>query len=295
MSRGAGTGTSPAMADPDIFDRAARRLRRDRAAPRWADHAFLHDAVVDGLLDRLAMVSRSFTRAAVIGAADGRLPRALTGMGMTVTAIDPGARFAALSGGIQADEDRLPLAPGTIDLILSPEGLDMVGDLPGALVQIRRSLVPDGLFMAGFPGAGSLGRLKAALVAGEMAAGGSVSPRVHPQIDVRAAGDLLSRVGFALPVADSEPLSVGYPHLPALLADLRGMAATNILRDRRPLSRAALAGAIAAFADHADADGRVRETFNLIFLTGWAPAPSQPKPARRGSATASLTQALSRS
>lgn len=280
------------MADPDIFDRAARRLHRDRAAPRWADHAFLHDAVMEGLLDRLAMVSRRFTTAAVIGAADGRLPRALKAMGISVTAIDPGARFAALAGAVQADEDRLPLAPASVDLILSPEGLDMVGDLPGALVQIRRALRPDGLFLAGFPGAGSLGRLKAALLAGEMAAGGSVGPRIHPQIDVRAAGDLLARAGFALPVADAEPLSVGYPHLPALVADLRGMAATNILRDRRPLSRAALEGAIAAFADQADADGRVRETFNLIFLTGWAPAPGQPQPARRGSGTASLAQTL---
>ena len=153
---------------------------------------------------------------------------------------------------------------------------------------------PDGLFLAAFAGAGSLPRLRSAMLAADAAQGGGAAARIHPQIDVRAAGDLLGRAGFALPVADADGIDIRFPHLAGLIADLRGMAATNILADRAraPLGRAALAAAFADFADHADPDGKTAEHFEILYLIGWAPSPDQPKPARRGSATASLAAAL---
>ena len=145
--------------------------------------------------------------------------------------------------------------------------LDTVNDLPGALVQIRRALRPGGLFLGAFAGAGSLPKLRAAFRTADPGAA-----RIHPQIDVRAAGDLLHRTGFALPVADVEGLTARYADLPALIRDLRGMAATNVLADRSPLSRATYAAAATAFAAQADPDGRVAERFEIVFMTGWSPA-----------------------
>ena len=167
--------------------------------------------------------------------------------------------------------------------------IDSVNDLPGALIQARRALRPDGLFLAAFVGAGSLVSLRAAL---RVAEGDRPAARLHPQIDVRSAGDLLMRAGFALPVADGETLNVRYGDLGGLMRDLRVMAANNALVGRRPLRRDTLVRAYQAFADLADSDGRVPERFEIIFMTGWAPAPSQPQPARRGSATTSLAAAL---
>jgi SAM-dependent methyltransferase len=276
---------------PEIFDRNLRRLRRDRAAPRFREYSFVRDAIVEGLLDRLDLVTRPFKRALDLGTADGSLAEALRARGIEVVASDAGARFAA--GGVQCDEDRLPFEPGSFDLILSAGVLDSVNDLPGALIQCRRSLRPDGLFLAGFAGAGSLPFLKRALPEADAAAGGGIPQRVHPLIDVRAAGDLLARAGFVLTVADSEPLDVGYGDPFRLMTDLRGMAATNILVGQTvPLTRGRLATIAESFAAKADPDGRVRERFELVFMTGWSPGPDQPQPARRGSATASLTAAL---
>ena len=282
------------MPVPEIFDRRLRARRRDRAQPAFADHGFVREAIVEGLLDRLGMVSRTFTTALDLGCADGTLTAALRARGIAVTPTDAGARFAAAAAGLCCDEDRLPFAPASFDLIVSAGVLDGIDDLPGALVQCRRLLRPDGLLLAGFVGAGSLPRLRAAVRAGDDASGGAVPQRLHPQIDVRAAGDLLARAGFALPVADGEPLDVRYGALPGLVADLRGMAGTNLLAGQRGpwIGRARLAAMAAAFAAAAEPDGRVRERFELVFLTGWAPAPGQPLPARRGSATASLADAL---
>jgi SAM-dependent methyltransferase len=279
---------------PQIFDPQLRSRRRDRAQPGYADHSFLRDAMVEGLLDRLDLVTRRFADALDLGCADGSLTRALQARGMTVTATDSGPRFAEAVGGIVADEDRLPFAPESFDLIVSAGVLDTVNDLPGALVQCRRALRPDGLFLAAFAGAGSLAKLRRALLAADGAVGDVVVQRTHPLVDVRAAGDLLGRTGFALTVADGEPLDVGYGTVFGLLCDLRGMAATNLLTGQRPpwLGRARLAALSEAFAAQADEDGRVRERFEIVFMTGWAPGPDQPKPARRGSATASLTAAL---
>ena len=279
---------------PEIFDRRLRRLRRERAAPDYAAHSFLRDAIVEALLDRLDIVTRSFERALDLGCADASLTRALRDRGIEVTACDAGPRFAAAAGGVVCDEDRLPFPPGSFDLIVSAGVLDMVNDLPGALVQCRRALKPDGLFLAGFVGAGSLPRLRRAVAQGDGAAGGAVPPRLHPGIDVRAAGDLLTRAGFVLTVADGERLDVGYPNLCRLTGDLRGMAATNQLAGQSPpsIGRTRLAAMARAFAEQAGADGRVRERFELVFMTGWVPGPGQPQPARRGSATASLAAAL---
>lgn len=277
------------MDRPDIFDRAARRRARDRAAPNYATYGFLRAAMLEGVQDRLSLVTRRFTSVLDLGCFDGAFaPPA----GAHVTRSDAGPAFARAARGVQCDEDHLPFADASFDLIVSAGVLDTVNDLPGALVLARRALRPDGLFLAAFVGGDSLSRLRAAMRAGD---GERPVARVHPRIDVRSAGDLLVRAGFALPVADLERLTVRYPDLLALARDLRGMAGGNILAGRQSLTRAALARAIAAFQDSADPDGRVAETFELVFLTGWAPAPSQPRPARRGSSSASLADALSRS
>ena len=269
----------------DIFDRAARRRRRDRAAAVFAAHDFLRAQMIEGVSDRLDSVRRDFPEVLDLGCCDG----ALAIEGARIARIDAGYAFARMAGGIQADEDRLPIADASFDLVVSVGVLDQVNDLPGALSLIRRALRPDGLFLAAFVGAGSLPALRAAL---RVAEGERPAARLHPQIDVRSAGDLLVRAGFALPVADLEPLDIRYASFGSLLADLRGMGATNLLARRTPLTRATLARTAAAFADLADPDGRTTERLQIVYLTGWAPDASQPRPARRGSGTASLADAL---
>ena len=273
------------MTNPTIFDRSARRRHRDRAAADYAAHDFLRRYMLDGLAERLASVTRSFAEVLDLGCFAG----GLTVPGARVARMDAGARFAAMTCGVQADEDRLPFADGSFDLVVSAGVLDQIDDLPGALSLARRVLRPDGLFLAACVGAGSLPALRAAL---RQAESDRPVARLHPLVDVRSAGDLLVRAGFALPVADTESLTVRYTGLGSLLADLRGMAASNLLADRRPLARATLAAAAQAFAAAADADGRTAERFEIVYLTAWAPDASQPKPARRGSATASLATAL---
>lgn len=242
--------------------------------------------MLDILDDRLDAVKRDFSDVLDLGCFDGGWAPP---PGTRVARMDTGRRFAQAACGVQGDEDRLPFADASFDLVVSAGVLDQVEDVPGALILARRALRPDGLFLGAFLGAGSLPRLRAALREGER---DRPAARLHPQIDVRAAGDLLVRAGFALPVADVEHVTVRYPHLLKLMTDLRGMAAGNLLARRAPLGRAALARAAEAFAANADPDGRVTETFSIVTLTGWAPAPGQPQPARRGSGTASLAAAL---
>lgn len=268
---------------PEIFSRTARRLQRERAARVFADHDFLRAAMLDGILDRLETVKRDFTDVLDLGCFDhGFAP-------------PPGARVvrADLASGfapdVQCEEDRLPFADGSFDLVVSAGVLDSVNDLPGALTLIRRVLRPDGLFLAAFVGAGSLSTLRSVIRAAEPE---RAAPRLHPQVDVRSAGDLLMRAGFALPVADLEPLTVRYRDLGRLLGDLRGMGAANILADRVALSRSTLVRMAAEFGARADEAGRTAEQFQIVFLTGWSPSPDQPQPARRGSGTASLASAL---
>jgi SAM-dependent methyltransferase len=277
------------------FDRALRRIRRDRAAASGGTADYLYRRIADDLLERLDLVTRPFERALDLGCGEGYLTDRLRARGLEVVAADPGFAFARAAGGVQADEDRLPFADASFDLIVSVGMLDSVNDLPGALLLIRRALKPDGLFLGAFASAGSLPRLRSAMLAADAAEGGA-APRIHPQIDVRAAGDLLTRAGFTLPVVDCDGVDVRFGSLPSLIADLRAMAATNVLasRSKRPLGRLGLAAAMADFAAHADPDGKTAERFEIIHVLGWAPAPSQPKPARRGSATVSLAEALKR-
>lgn len=258
---------------PLPFDARLGRLRRARAGVGKEDAHWLHRRAAEELWERLKLVSRQFTGALELSS-DGWLGEQLLDHGIPVTRI--------------AEDDLPDLEPGSVDLAVSVGLLDTINDLPGALALIRRALKPDGLFLAAFAGAGSLPRLRQAMRAAEQAEGREPSPHLHPQIDVRAAGDLLTRAGFALPVADREVVEVRYASLLKLVADLRLTGATNILarRSRTPFTRRGLAAAIAAFGE-----GAV-ERCELIFLSGWAPAPSQPAPARRGSGTASLADAL---
>jgi SAM-dependent methyltransferase len=283
-------GTSATVSDtaPEIFDRAARRHRRDRAAPVYAEHDFLRATMLDGIAERLDAVTRTFTDVLDLGCFDA----AFVGPpGTRVARCDAGFAFAAKAGGVQADEDRLPFADSSFDLVVSAGVLDQVDDLPGALSLIRRVLRPDGLFLGAFVGAGSLPALRKSLRTAES---DRPAARLHPQIDLRSAGDLLMRAGFTLPVADVETLDVGYRDLGRLLGDLRGMAGTNVLAQRQPMTSGTFARTMIAFAEASDDRGRTHEIFQIVFLTGWSPDPSQPKPARRGSATASLTDALKR-
>lgn len=277
--------------DPqEPFDRRLRRLRRERAARPGGDSDYLLRHAADELLERLASVKREFRRALLLGAGERTLAPRLRALGLDVVAADAGRGL----GDVQCDEDRLPFADGAFDLIISLGALDSVNDLPGALTLVRRALRPDGLFLGAFAGAGSLSALRRALQAAEQAEALPASPRIHPQIDLRAAGDLLARCGFALPVVDGETVTVRFSSLPRLVADVRAMGATNVLhaRSRRPLGRTGLAAAIADFAANADPDGKTAETFEIVYLIGWAPSPDQPQPARRGSGRASLADAL---
>ncbi len=280
------------MTQPDIFDRRLRARQRDRMMPRFAEHDFLYRAMLDELLDRLADVQRDLPEVLVIGCPDDSARAALEAMGKKVMCTDPGFAAARAQGGVQAEEDALPFADDSFDLILACGTLDSVNDLPGALILMRRILRPDGLLLAAFTGAGSLPRLRGALMAGE---GDRPAQHIHPQVDVRAAGDLLSRAGFAMPVADSETLTVRYGDILRLMHDLRGMGAGNMLASHPPaLRRDVLIGASQHFAAAADADGRTAEDMAILYLSGWKPDASQAKPARRGSATVSLADALKR-
>lgn len=267
----------------EIFDRVLRRKRRDRAARQY--ESFVRDHMLEGIHERLSGVKRQFRDVLDLGSFAGGLEVP----GANITRLDAGAAFAQAAGGIQAEEDLPRFADASFDLVVSAGVLDSVNDVPGALALARRALRPDGLFLGAFLGAGTLATLRAAFLAAEA---DRPAARFHPQIDVRAAGDLLARAGFALPVSDVETLTVRYGSIFSLFRDLRGMAATNLMPGAAPLSRATLAGAAAAFAERADPDGRTLERFEIVYLTGWAPDASQPQPARRGSATASLADAL---
>jgi SAM-dependent methyltransferase len=255
------------------FDRRMRRIRRDRAARRLESADYLHRAAGEELIERLDLVKRSFKEALILGHSGEGLAAALAERGMASRTADPGFRFAQAATGVQCDEDRLAYADATFDLVISIGVLDSVNDLPGALTLIRRVLRPDGLLLAAFAGAGSLPRLREAMFAADEADGAAASPRIHPQIDVRSAGDLLGRAGYALPVADSHALVVRYSGLRVLVEDLRAMGATNVLASRslRPVSRRGLEAAIADFAGKADPDGKTAERFEIVHLTAWAP------------------------
>ena len=283
-----------------LFDRAlidARNARALRGPEPVAD--FLLRAAADDLLDRLAAVKRHFARAADIATPLPLLADRLAASGQVGDILrlerlampDADRRHPVVVG----DEEMLPFRPATLDLAVSALTLHVANDLPGTLLQIRRALKPDGLFLATLPGGDTLVELRDALATAEADVTGGASPRVAPFGEIRVLGGLLQRAGFALPVVDQDRLTVRYATMFDLMRDLRAMGATNALveRSRRPLRRAVLMRAAGVYAErYADPDGRIRATFDLVWLSGWAPHESQQKPLRPGSARTRLADAL---
>jgi SAM-dependent methyltransferase len=283
---------------PLIFDRFLLRARRRRARIRGPE-TFLLARVAEELAERLSLVKRDFALAADLGTPGSGLRAALHARNLVarMIAVDSLAESLADEAGeaVVADEEALPFADGTLDLIVSALALHFVNDLPGALLQTRRALKPDGLFLAALFGGDTLTELREAFAAAESEVEGGISPRVAPFADLRDLGALLQRAGFALPVADVDRLVVRYDDVFALMSDLRHMGATNVLAERRrlPLRRATLMRMAAIYAERfADNDGRLRATFDIVWLSGWAPHESQQQPLRPGSARMRLADAL---
>lgn len=302
---GGACGTGPAQgtdAGPArIFDRRLLRDRRDRAAAGFADHGFLYEEVAERLVDRLEDVLRPFPMALDLGCHDGALARALAGpdgkprKGIeTLVSMDSSARLlnGVTSGPrVRADEEAIPFADGSFDLVISSLALHWINDLPGALVQIRRALRPDGFMCAALLGGDTLGDLRRVLYEAEAEVMGGVSPRVSPFADIRDMGALLQRAGFALPVVDREVITVTYSDLFGLMRDLRGVGATNVIHDRhrKPTPRGVFMEAARRYAErHAEPDGRIPVDFEVLWLAAWSPAPTQQQPMRPGTADTSL-------
>jgi SAM-dependent methyltransferase len=286
-----------AMAAPRLFDRKLVLARRIRAQGEGAE-TFLLEAAAGELVERLSAVKRRFALALDLGTPGVALAAALQQSGQVdgIIACEPLARFRAARGPrVAADEEALPFGSETFDLVVSALSLQWVNDLPGAFTQIRRALKPDGLFLAALIGGETLGELRESLAAAESELAGGASPRVSPFVDVRSLGSLLQRAGFALPVTDVERITVRYRNTRTLMRDLRRMGAANALveRSKKPLRRAVLARAEEIYAERfADPDGRLRATFDVLWLSAWAPHESQQKPLKPGSAKARLADAL---
>jgi SAM-dependent methyltransferase len=286
-------------ADHDIFDRSLLVRRRDRVAAGARAHEFLLARVGDDLIERLAAVQRRFPVVLNLGAYHGLLGRRLRqvpGIDIVVDA-EPSARLLAQCDGprVQSGEEALPFRDRSLDLVVSGLCLHLVNDLPGALVQVRRALKPDGLFLAALLGGNTLGELRNALLAAEEELEGGASPRVAPFADVQDLGTLLQRAGFALPVVDADTVTVTYTDALALMGEVRAMGAANALRARRrvPLRRATLMRALALYQErYGLPNGRVPATFEIITLTAWAPHESQQQPLQPGTAKMRLADAL---
>jgi len=285
------------------FDRALWRSRRDRAAATLAGADFLLREAEDRIVERLGDVKRRFPNAAIIGAGDGLLAATLRGQfGIeSLLQIDASAVMAAKAARVApdavtlvADEEALPLAEASLDLIIAPLTLHWTNDLPGSLIQMRRALKPDGLLMAAMFAGTTLQELRTHLTNAEVETTGGLSPRIAPMADLRDLGGLLQRAGLALPVADREVIPVRYANPLRLLSDLRAMGESNVMRERHkaPLRRDTIARMLELYAGTADADGNVIATFEIAFLHGWAPAPTQQQPLRPGSAKMRLADAL---
>jgi len=292
-------------APPQIFDRGLINRRLDHAWERARDGGaqadFLLARAAEDLRDRLSLVKRRFALGADFGSPGPYGAAALAASGQVDCVIRIAPTGASLRNGdflpAVGDLERLAVADGRLDLAVSLLALQTVNDLPGALLQIRRALKGDGLLIAALIGGETLTELRQSLTIAESEILGGASPRVAPFVDVRALGGLSQRAGLALPVVDLDRAVVRYPDLFALLADLRAMGAQNALfaRSRKPLRRGVLMRAAALYAERfADPDGRLRATFDFVWLAGWAPDESQPKPLAPGSATMRLADALKR-
>ena len=279
---------------PLIFDRALARLRLARAIA-CAPAAFLLERAAEDLADRLAPVQRPFADSLDFGTPGPQAADLLALRPTTASVTRIGEAAGAGARTIVDDLENPGLPEAAYDLAVSLLALHTVNDLPGVFAQIRRALRPDGLFIAAIPGGETLHELRAALMEAELETTGGASPRVAPFADVRSLGQLLQRAGFALPVADSEALTVRYSSALNLMRDLRAMGATNILADRaqKPLTRATLARALDIYTErYSDPDGKVRATFDIIWVSGWAPHESQQKPLRPGAAKMRFADAL---
>jgi SAM-dependent methyltransferase len=268
---------------PALFDRALLHARQRRAQAQGAV-SFLLDRVAEDMSDRLAAVMREFHAAADLWTPGEGLAALRTRL--------PSCQQIALG---ETGEEKLPFAPESLDLVVSALALQFVNDLPGVLAQIRRALRPDGLLLAAMIGGDSLTELRQAFAAAEAECEGGVSPRVAPFADLRDIGALLQRAGFALPVTDVDRVVVRYANAFALMQDIRRMGAANVLIERRrtPSRRSTLLRMAEIYAERfADADGRIRATFDIIWLSGWAPHASQQQPLKPGSAKASLAEAV---
>ncbi|MCA6125612.1 methyltransferase domain-containing protein [Bradyrhizobium sp. WSM 1704] len=267
---------------PILFDRALLGARLARAQRKGAV-TFLLERAAEDMADRLLAVSRSFSAAADVWTPDAGVADALRG------------RVGAVETIAFTESEALALAPESLDLAVSALALQFVNDLPGVLAQLRRALKPDGLLLAAMLGGDTLTELRQSFAAAEAECEGGASPRVAPFADLRDIGALLQRAGFALPVTDVDRVVVRYANAFSLMRDLRSMGATNVLRERRriPTRRATLLRMAQIYAERfADGDGRIRATFDIVWLSGWAPHHSQPKPLKPGSAKASLEAAV---
>ena len=284
-----------------VFDRALVRRRRERAVAGYGDFAFLEATVAERLAERLDDIRRRFPLAVELGARSGALGRHLRASGrvdlLVQTDLAPAwARARSADGpAVAVDEEALPFAAGTLDAVFGALSLHWVNDLPGALSQIRRALKSDGLLLVALLGGETLVELRDALVEAESEVLGGVSPRVSPFADVRDAGGLLQRAGFALPVVDADTITVTYETAFHLMRDLKGMGESNAVLERRrtPPPRALFARAAEIYAARfAAVDGRVTARFQVLTLTAWAPSADQPKALRPGSASVRLAGAL---
>lgn len=286
---------------PQIFDQKLIRERRNRVAAQGDAEQpdFLLSRVADDFADRLSIVRRDFAVAASVGAYHGLLAarlRQLPNIGEIVD-VEPSERCLELSTAqkVAAKDDALPFAPQSLDLVVSGLSLHLINDIPGVLAQINRALKPDGLFLGALLGGETLRELRESWLLAEEELYGGASPRVAPFADVRELGSLLQRAGFALPVADSDPVRVTYGSPLALMRDLKAMAASNMLieRSRKPVSRRLLLRAAEVYQESFGLpDGRIPATFEIITLTGWVPHESQQKPLAPGSAKVRLSDAL---
>lgn len=294
---------TPPSTAPEIFDRQLliarkRRALREANKPDARDGGFLLDQVIGDIGERLDAVERTFTAGLDLSDDDGRARKTFA----QVERVEKLIRLASHQGLTQPGEsvvlgtpEHLPAAPASLDLVTSALALQWVNDIPGTLIQIRRALKPDGLFIGALIGGETLRELREVLSIEEDEATGGASPKVSPFVDVRDFGGLLQRAGFALPVTDVDSYTVRYGNLFVLMADLRAMAATNILthRSRKPWTKARAVRAAQLYAQRfGDPDGRIRATFQVISFSGWAPSDSQQKPLRPGSAKTRLADAL---
>jgi SAM-dependent methyltransferase len=285
------------------FDRALVRKHKDRAAKRFEQARFLKDRTIEDICDRLEFINRHFATVLDVGSQDGYFKREVRKRPQLIDKISYIAQSdfstrqlgQATNSAFVCDEELLPISPDSLNLIVSALTLHWVNDLPGFLVQARMALKPDGLLLVSFLGGRTLQELRATIASVETQQGLQPSARVSPFADAQDGAQLLQRAGFALPVADSDVVTVRYDSVFGLFRDLKAMGETAAFLDRpaKPLNRTQIAAIADQYSqDFADPDGRIRATFEIITLTGWAPHTSQQKPLRRGSAKMRLADAL---